>query len=81
MIQYPEDNNEKETEETDKETDCSSAQLSIESVFPLHVKYFAHDIQLVIVELFKNYVIQRQATERIMILIGQFRKSHSAIKE
>uniref|UniRef100_A0A915EH30 DUF4371 domain-containing protein n=1 Tax=Ditylenchus dipsaci TaxID=166011 RepID=A0A915EH30_9BILA len=56
MIQYLEDYNEEETEKADEvSSDCRNSVLSIESAFPLRVKCFAHDIQLVIVEMFKNY--------------------------
>uniref|UniRef100_A0A915E4N8 Transposase n=1 Tax=Ditylenchus dipsaci TaxID=166011 RepID=A0A915E4N8_9BILA len=65
MIQYLEDYNEEETEKTDEvSSDCRNSVLSIESAFPLRVKCFAHDIQLVIVEMFKNYVVPNTGYEK-----------------
>uniref|UniRef100_A0A915DR66 Uncharacterized protein n=1 Tax=Ditylenchus dipsaci TaxID=166011 RepID=A0A915DR66_9BILA len=65
MIQYLEDNNEEEMEETDEvNIDCSTAELFIQSAFPLRVKCFAHDIQLVILELFKQHVFPNSGYQK-----------------
>uniref|UniRef100_A0A915EPZ4 Uncharacterized protein n=1 Tax=Ditylenchus dipsaci TaxID=166011 RepID=A0A915EPZ4_9BILA len=53
VIQYLEDNNEEEMEETD-----GTAETFIESAVPVRVKCFAHDIQPVILELFKQHIFQ-----------------------